>query len=150
MLRNPSAAQPTFTAPDVDTDDSEVDAADTDDSEVLTFSLTVTDSKGLADPTPDSVTITVNDEDERPDDVTAAPQGDGGNDATDVEPTSFNPQTVTSTPQLTFVQSGGGTTASNSDVAASSDGDDVLHCMGTRGRHHVQGRPWMCRCYKWM
>jgi hypothetical protein len=115
MLRNPSAAQPTFTAPDVDTDD----------SEVLTFSLTVTDSKGLADPTPDSVTITVNDEDERPDDVAAAPPGNGGIDTTDVEPTSFNPQTVTSTPQLTFVQSGGGTTASNSDVAASSDGDDV-------------------------
>ena len=96
MLRNPSAAQPTFTAPDVDTDDSEVVPT--------TFSLTVTDSQGLADPTPDSVTITVNDVDERPDDVTAAPQGDGGNDATDVEPTSFNPQTITSTPQLTFVQ----------------------------------------------
>ena len=60
MLRNPSAAQPTFTAPDVDTDD----------SEVLTFSLTVTDSQGLADPTPDPVTITVNDVDEPPDDVT--------------------------------------------------------------------------------
>jgi hypothetical protein len=83
----------------------------------------------LADPTPDSVTITVNDEDERPDDVAAAPQGDGGNDATDVEPTSFNPQTITSTPQLIFVQDGGGggdtSPASNSDVAASSDGDDV-------------------------
>ena len=63
--------QPTFTTTDVDTDDSEVDAADTYDSEVLTFSLTVTDSKGLADPTPDSVTITVNDVDERPDDIAA-------------------------------------------------------------------------------
>jgi hypothetical protein len=115
MLRNPSAAQPSFTAPDVDTDD----------SEVLTFSLTVTDSQGLADPTPDSVTITVNDVDKPPDDVAAAPQGNGGIDTTDVEPTSFNPQTVTSTPQLTFVQSGGGTTASDSDVAVSCDGDDV-------------------------
>ncbi len=211
MLSNPSAAQPTFTAPDVDTDDSEVDAVDTDDSEVLTFSLTVTDSKGLADPTPDSVTITVNDVaepteedtlalctdgedndgdelvdsddpdcvsfveneevnrgscsdrvdndadglidkddpgcegeicdddidndlDEVVDDddsdcrvVATAPQGDGNN-TTDVEPTSLNPQTITS-PQLIFVQDGGGggdtSTPSNSDVAASSDGDDV-------------------------
>jgi hypothetical protein len=45
---------------------------------------------------------------------------------TDVEPTSFNPQTITSTPQLIFVQSGGGgSTPSNSDVATSSDGDDA-------------------------
>jgi PKD domain len=126
-LSDPTVAQPTFTAPEVDTDDSEVDAVDTDDREELTFSLTVTDSQGLEDD--DSVIIRVNDVDEPSDDFAAAPQGDGGNDATDVEPTSFNPQTVTSTPQLTFVQSGGGggvtSPPSNSDVAASSDGDDV-------------------------
>jgi YVTN family beta-propeller protein len=50
-LSDPNAAQPTFTAPEVDPDS----------TEVLTFELTVTDSQGLEDPTPDSVTITVND-----------------------------------------------------------------------------------------
>jgi hypothetical protein len=62
-----------------------------------------------------------------PPDLAASPQGDSDNNATEVEPTSFNQQTIPTTPQLTFVQSGGGGAppASNSDVAASSDGDDV-------------------------
>ncbi len=47
-------------------------------------------------------------------DLATAPQGDSDNnttdttDTTDAEPTSFNPQTITTTPQLTFVQAGGG------------------------------------------
>src|SRR5881628_60464 len=49
-LSSTTAAKPTFTAPQVDTAGA-----------VLTFALTVTDSKGLADSTPDSVTITVAD-----------------------------------------------------------------------------------------
>jgi hypothetical protein len=67
-----------------------------------------------------------------PEEDAAAPEGDSDNnttdttDTTDAEPTSFNPQTITTTPQLTFVQSGGGgTSASNSDIAVSSDGDDA-------------------------
>jgi hypothetical protein len=44
-LGDPSAAQPTFTAPG--------------DPGVLTFTLTVTDSLGLRDPTPDEVIVTV-------------------------------------------------------------------------------------------
>jgi len=45
-LSDPIAVMPTFTAPG--------------DPAVLTFTLTVTDSLGLADPTPDEVVITVN------------------------------------------------------------------------------------------
>jgi hypothetical protein len=45
-LSDPAAAQPTFSAPD--------------DPGVLTFTLTVTDSLGLPDPTPDEVVVTVN------------------------------------------------------------------------------------------
>ena len=44
------------------------------------------------------------------------PQGNGGIDTTDVEPTSFNPQTVTILP-ADLCSERGGTTASNSDVA---------------------------------
>ncbi|HEU4445335.1 MAG TPA: hypothetical protein VFR94_11740 [Nitrososphaeraceae archaeon] len=190
-LSDPSAAQPTFTAPEV-----------AEGSEVLTFNLTATDSQGLADPTPDSVTINVNDVAEPPvgiegegssteescrdsldndgdrrrdladpdckwaseeestvhglcsdgqdndgdrvtdsDDEdcfhpaetggaadTAETGGAADNDTAGVEPTSFNLQPgTTSSPQLTFVSTDGGDapSASNSDVAASSDGDDV-------------------------
>ena len=44
-LSNPEAIAPTFTAPP--------------DPVVLTFTLTVTDSLGLADPTPDEVVVTI-------------------------------------------------------------------------------------------
>jgi len=46
ILSSSTSATPTFTAPD--------------DSDVLTFALTVTDNLGLPDPTPDEVVITVN------------------------------------------------------------------------------------------
>ncbi len=48
-LSSATASQPTFTAPSVSS------------ATVLTFSLVVTDNQGLADPTPDTMTVTVND-----------------------------------------------------------------------------------------
>lgn len=59
-------------------------------------------------------------------DSAATPQGANGNDATEVEPTSFNP--LLNDAKITFVQNGGGgdggtPPASNSDVATSSNGD---------------------------
>jgi hypothetical protein len=56
------------------------------------------------------------------DDETAAAED---NDTAGVEPTSFNLQTGTTSPQLTFVQTGPAPPASNADVAASDDGSDV-------------------------
>jgi PKD repeat protein len=48
LLSNATISRPTFTAPDTPA--------------VLTFALTVTDARGLADPTPDTVVITVTDQ----------------------------------------------------------------------------------------
>ena len=49
-LSSTTASQPTFTAPSVGSSGT-----------LLTFSLVVTDNQGLADPTPDTVQVTVND-----------------------------------------------------------------------------------------
>ena len=64
-LSNPSVTAPTFTTPS--------------DPAVLTFSLVVTDSLGLADPTPDVVVVTVNNR---------APAADAGSDQ-NVNPNAF-------------------------------------------------------------
>jgi hypothetical protein len=50
---------------------------------------------------------------------------DSDNETADVEPTSSNLQSGTTSPQLTFVQTGPAPPASNADVAASDDGSDV-------------------------
>jgi hypothetical protein len=57
ILSDPTTNQPTFTAPGLST--------------VLTFSLVTTDSFGLADPTPDEVVVTINNQ---------APIADAGSD----------------------------------------------------------------------
>jgi hypothetical protein len=60
---------------------------------------------------------------------TAETAGAEDNDTAGVEPTSFNlqPGTTTSSPQLTFVSTGGGDdpAASNTDIASSNNGNDV-------------------------
>ena len=55
-----------------------------------------------------------------------APQGDGGNDATDVEPTSFNPQTITGTSTADLCSERAAALLHPTLTwQASSDGDDV-------------------------
>jgi hypothetical protein len=73
------------------------------------------------------------------------------NDTAGVEPTSFNvqPGSTTSSPQLTFVQTGGGDAppASNTDIASSSDGSDVYVVWEQEGEimlaaSHDGGETW--------
>ena len=71
------------------------------------------------------------------------------NDTAGVEPTSFNLQPGTTSPQLTFVQTGGGDapTASNTDIAASNDGSDVYVVWEQEGEimlaaSHDGGETW--------
>jgi hypothetical protein len=80
------------------------------------------------------------------DDETA---GAEDNDTAGVEPTSFNLQPDTTSPQLTFVQTGGGDAppASNTDIAASNDGSDVYVVWEQEGEimlaaSHDGGETW--------
>jgi hypothetical protein len=80
------------------------------------------------------------------DDETA---GAEDNDTAGVEPTSFNLQPGTTSPQLTFVQTGGGDAppASNTDIAASNDGSDVYVVWEQEGEimlaaSHDGGETW--------
>jgi hypothetical protein len=81
---------------------------------------------------------------------TADTAGAEDNDTAGVEPTSFNLQPgTTSSPQLTFVTTGGGDapTASNTDIAASNDGSHVYVVWEQEGEimlaaSHDGGETW--------
>ena len=71
------------------------------------------------------------------------------NDTAGVEPTSFNLQPGTTTPQLTFVSTDGGDAppASNTDIASSNDGSDVYVVWEQEGEimlaaSHDGGETW--------